>query len=136
MDDSGQGSAQQRPTSAAAAALLGQMKRAVFDGSRIAVIQRDLDNNVLYANAAALAMSGVEHVGQLRLDRLFAGEAGRVLDEETRGRRNRELGAYRVTLTCQDDPERQAGDLDGHLPLRIVLAWPTSRCAGRCTPWT
>ncbi|WP_431101370.1 GAF domain-containing protein [Roseateles noduli] len=116
MDDSAQDSAQ-RPTSAAAAAMLGQMKRAVFDGSRIAVIQRDLDNNVLYANAAALAMSGVEHVDQLRLDRLFAGEAGRVLDEETRGRRNRELGAYRVTLTCQDDPERQVAVEVTGLPL-------------------
>ncbi|ANH69362.1 GAF domain-containing protein [Mitsuaria sp. 7] len=116
MDDSAQDAAL-RPTSAAAAAMLGQMKRAVFDGSRIAVIQRDLDNHVLYANAAALAMSGVEHVDQLRLDRLFAGEAGRVLDEETRGRRNRELGAYRVTLTCQDDPERQVAVEVTGLPL-------------------
>lgn len=117
MDDSGQDSARQRPTSAAAAAMLGQMKRAVFDGSRIAVIQRDLQNNVLYANAAALTMSGVADVDQLRLDRLFAGEAGRVLDEETRGRRNRELGAYRVTLTCQDDPERQVAVEVTGLPL-------------------
>ena len=103
MDDS----AHERPTSAAAAALLGQMKRAVFDGSRIAVIQRDLANRVLYANAAALAMSGAAHVDELRLDQLFAGEAGRILDEETRGRRNGELGAYRVTLTRLDDPGRQ-----------------------------
>ncbi|WP_431049816.1 PAS domain-containing protein [Roseateles sp. L2-2] len=116
MDDSGHDAAQ-RPTSAAAAAMLGQMKRAVFDGSRIAVIQRDLQNNVLYANAAALTMSGVDHVDQLRLDRLFAGEAGRVLDEETRGRRNRELGAYRVTLTCQNDPERQVAVEVTGLPL-------------------
>ena len=116
MDDSGQDAAQ-RPTSAAAAAMLGQMKRAVFDDSRIAVIQRDLQNNVLYANAAALTMSGVARVDQLRLDRLFAGEAGRVLDEETRGRRNRELGAYRVTLTCQDDPERQVAVEVTGLPL-------------------
>ncbi|WP_431264817.1 PAS domain-containing protein [Roseateles chitinivorans] len=116
MDDSGHDAAQ-RPTSAAAAAMLGQMKRAVFDGSRIAVIQRDLQNNVLYANAAALTMSGVARVDQLRLDRLFAGEAGRVLDEETRGRRNRELGAYRVTLTCQDDPDRQVAVEVTGLPL-------------------
>jgi len=116
MDDAGK-DAGQEPTSAAAAAMLGQMKRAVFDGSRIAVIQRDLANNVLYANDAALTMSGVGHVDQLRLDRLFAGEAGRVLDEETRGRRNRELGAYRVTLTCQDDPGRQVAVEVTGLPL-------------------
>ncbi len=113
MDDT----ARERPTSAAAAALLGQMKRAIFDGSRIAVIQRDLENHVLYANAAALAMSGVACVEDLRLDRLFAGEAGRVLDDETRGRRNGELGAYRVTLTRQDDPARQVAVEVTGLPL-------------------
>lgn len=113
MDDS----AHERPTSAAAAALLGQMKRAVFDGSRIAVIQRDLANRVLYANAAALDMSGAAHVDELRLDQLFAGEAGRILDEETRGRRNGELGAYRVTLTRLDDPGRQVAVEVTGLPL-------------------
>ena len=113
MDDS----AHERPTSAAAAPLLGQMKRAVFDGSRIAVIQRDLANRVLYANAAALAMSGAAHVDELRLDQLFAGEAGRILDEETRGRRNGELGAYRVTLTRLDDPGRQVAVEVTGLPL-------------------
>ncbi|MBB3295454.1 PAS domain-containing protein [Mitsuaria sp. BK045] len=113
MDDS----AHERPTSAAAAALLGQMKRAVFDGSRIAVIQRDLANRVLYANAAALDMSGAGHVDELRLDQLFAGEAGRILDEETRGRRNGELGAYRVTLTRLDDPGRQVAVEVTGLPL-------------------
>lgn len=113
MDDT----ARERPSSVAAAALLGQMKRAIFDGSRIAVIQRDLENHVLYANAAALSMSGVAHVEDLRLDLLFAGEAGRVLDDETRGRRNGELGAYRVTLTRQDDPSRQVAVEVTGLPL-------------------
>ena len=109
--------ARERPTSAAAAALLGQMKRAIFDGSHIAVIQRDLENHVLYANAAALAMSGVASVEDLRLDLLFAGEAGRILDDETRGRRQGELGAYRVTLTRQDDPSRQVAVEVTGLPL-------------------
>ncbi len=113
MDDP----AHERPTSAAAAALLGQMKREVFDGSRIAVIQRDLDNHVLYANAAALAMSGVSSVDEMRIDQLFAGEAARVLDDETRGRRDRQLGAYRVTLTRQDDPARQLAVEVTGLPL-------------------
>lgn len=85
----------------------GPMRREVFDRSRIAVIQRDLSNHVIYANAAALAMCGVKEVQDLRLDQVFAGEAGRVLAEETRHRRQGELGAYRVTLTRQDDPGRQ-----------------------------
>ncbi|MBK3018792.1 PAS domain-containing protein, partial [Klebsiella pneumoniae] len=74
----------------------GPMRREVFDRSRIAVIQRDLSNHVIYANAAALAMCGVKDVQDLHLDQVFAGEAGRVLAEETRHRRQGELGAYRV----------------------------------------
>jgi hypothetical protein len=101
MADAGQGCV------SAAVMALGQMKQEVFDGSRIAVIQRDLDNRVLYANAAALAMSGVASVEELRLDKLFAGQAAQVLDEETRGRRDRLLGTYNVKLTRQDDPARQ-----------------------------
>lgn len=85
----------------------GPMRREVFDRSRIAVIQRDLSNHVIYANAAALAMCGVKDVQDLHLDQVFAGEAGRVLAEETRHRRQGELGAYRVTLTRLDDPGRQ-----------------------------
>lgn len=91
----------------AAAAMLGQMKREVFDGSRIAVIQRNLENRVLYANSAALKMSGATTMENIRLDMLFSGHAAQVLEEETRGRRNHELGAYSVTLTRQDDPHRQ-----------------------------
>jgi len=102
MDDS----AREQATSVATA-MLGQMKREVFDGSRIAVIQRDLDNHVLYANAAALKLSGAPSREAMRLDQLFRGEAAQVLEAETRGRRNRELGAYSVTLTRLDAPHRQ-----------------------------
>ena len=91
----------------AASMSLGQMKQEIFDGSRIAVIQRDLDNHVLYANAAALKMSGVDSVEALQLDKLFAGEAADVLDKETRGRRDRLLGSYSVNLSPQDQPGRQ-----------------------------
>lgn len=88
-------------------ALLGQMKQEVFDASRIAVIQRDLDDRVLYANNAALELSGASSVKEMRLDLLFSGDAALILAEQTRGRRNRQLGAYTVTLTRQDDPERK-----------------------------
>ncbi len=106
-----------RQATSVATAMLGQMKRDVFDGSRIAVIQRDLDNHVLYANSAALKMSGAASVDALHLDQLFCGEAALVLEAETRGRRQRQLGAYSVTLTRLDAPHRQIAVEVTGLPL-------------------
>jgi len=100
MDDDGS-------LSAATTAALEQMKREVFQGSRIAVIQRDLDNQVLYANPAALALFGLARQEDMRLDRLFIGAAAGVLDDQTRERRDRSMGAYRVNLRRQDDPDHE-----------------------------
>ena len=84
---------------------LSHLEREVFDGSRLGVIERGLDNSVRYANRAALDMFGVPSVAELQLGAIFAGrDAAQVLDEQTEQRRHGRLGNYSVTLTRLDNP--------------------------------
>jgi PAS domain S-box-containing protein len=88
--------------------LLTDLQRSIFDGSPLGIVERDMDNRILYANKAALEMMGSDHYEGLTLADIFSDEqAKKVLADQTEERRKGLLGNYQITLTRLDNAHRK-----------------------------
>lgn len=87
---------------------LSSLARDIYDGSRFGIVERDIEDRVLYANRVALEMLGAtDYQGLVLADTFADADARAVLQQESEQRRKGELGNYRVALTRLDDRRRK-----------------------------